>query len=667
MSLWRTGVLFARLVRPRLIERPLWRWRYRHGIPALDPARDLADLPGGVGAILRAAREGLGMPDPARADDWLASAAAAGLDQAAVLAAADRTVRREFELLGSGVVNVGHDPDWHRDFKSGHRWEPVKFWTIDYRDLGRNSDVKVAWDLSRFHFAPWLVQAWWATKDPKYPRAFAELLTSWLDANPTGYGVNWANAMEISLRAANLTWAFAAFEGAPGMTPGLQQRLAASLRWHGRIIRGNLEYGRRLNNHYVSDLVGLLQLGILFSATAEGRRWRSFATRRLEQQIRWQVYADGVSYEQSVSYHRLVFELFATAWAWGTRAGIRWSAEYRTRLERMADYIAAYTRADGSTPLVSDADDGRLFLFRPDTVPSDHRHALAFAAALFGRGDLKAKAGSGNATADVVFSLGPEASARYAALPVTERPERSVAFRDAGLYILRGAGCHTFLDAAPLGFENDIVHGHLDTLSFELSAPGGTFFSDSGSYLYTSDVPAYREHVRTKAHNTVVIDGEDVVPLARLWHVEADLTAPVVYRWETGGAEEVWEASHRGYTRLTDPVTHRRTVAFVPAERRWLITDRIEGKGRHRAEAYFHLHPEVTLVEVVGTRAVLRRRVGTLVVTGVVPWAVEDGWVAERYGVRRRAPVLVAKAEGEVPLTLTTTILWAPNDGAETD
>ena len=36
-SWWRSTILLARLARPRLVDRPLWRLRYRHGIPILTP------------------------------------------------------------------------------------------------------------------------------------------------------------------------------------------------------------------------------------------------------------------------------------------------------------------------------------------------------------------------------------------------------------------------------------------------------------------------------------------------------------------------------------------------------------------------------------------------------------------------------------------------------
>ncbi|HET6821215.1 MAG TPA: heparinase II/III family protein, partial [Anaerolineales bacterium] len=47
----------------------------------------------------------------------------------------------------------------------------------------------------------------------------------------------------------------------------------------------------------------------------------------------------------------------------------------------------------------------------------------------------------------------------------------------------------------------------------------------------------------------------------------------------------VWQGEHNGYKRLADPVTHKRAVLSLSANR-WLIVDHLEGKQPH----HFALH-----------------------------------------------------------------------------
>jgi uncharacterized heparinase superfamily protein len=225
---------------------------------------------------------------------------------------------------------------------------------------------------------------------------------------------------------------------------------------------------------------------------------------------------------------------------------------------------------------------------------------------------------------------------------------------------MRGSDTHIFLDGGEIGIEGDAGHGHNDVLSFELYAPGGTFVTDSGTYLYTSDPAAHRAFASTAAHNTVVVDGQEIAEFARLWHLVADHTAPRVLEWSHGDEEDRWEAEHHGYTRLAEPVVHRRSVLFQRSARTWLVRDQLLGRGRHRAELFLHLNPDARVERVDD------RTVDVSLGKGCVRIRCDDrielvnGWVAPSYGVRQPAQVLRATRDAVVPFQLTTTIEWRP-------
>jgi hypothetical protein len=654
----RLGILLG-AIRPRLLERPWWRYRHRQGVPEVSPAELLARFPSRFRAgFLGRFAEGYASRFPhvlARRAEFVAELERHPGRVAGVLAGAEQTDRLEFDVLGSGPIPLGPAVHWHRDFKSGREWPLELAWRIDYANLGEPSDVKVAWELSRFHPVAWLGQAYWLTGDERWARRFRSLVESWLEANPPGRGVNWAVPMEVAIRAANWIMGFGWFHGSPSVDEAFWLRLLACLWRHAEVIRWNLEYQRVLGNHYVSNGTGLVVLGAFFADSGQGRRWLRTGRRILEREIRRQVHPDGVSYEKSVSYHRLVLECFYLGLIRGEAAGARFSPGYRERLERMLEFTAAYTRDDGSTPLVSDADDGRVHRFAPEDRITDHRHALAVGAALFRRADLARAAGPWHQ--EPLWLLGPAA-----ARPVvpTDDPPRSRAFPAGGYYVMRGPGTHTFLDGGEIGIEGDAGHGHNDVLSLELHAPGGTFIVDSGTYLYTSDPAAHRTFAGTAAHNTVVVDGQEIAEFARLWHLVADHTAPRVLEWRSEGDEDRWTAEHRGYTRLPEPVVHRRSVQFRRAAREWLVRDQLLGRGRHRAELFLHLSPGAS-VERVDERTVdVTLGEGCVRISAGDPLEVASGWVAPSYGVKRPAPVLRAAREAEAPFELTTTIVWRP-------
>jgi uncharacterized heparinase superfamily protein len=225
---------------------------------------------------------------------------------------------------------------------------------------------------------------------------------------------------------------------------------------------------------------------------------------------------------------------------------------------------------------------------------------------------------------------------------------------------MRGPDTHTFLDGGEIGIEGDAGHGHNDVLSFELHAPGGAFIVDSGTYLYTSDPAAHRAFASTAAHNTVVVDGQEIAEFARLWHLVADHTAPRVLEWSSEAEEDRWTAEHHGYSRLPEAVVHRRSVRFRRATREWLVRDELLGKGRHRGELFLHLSPEARVDRVDDHTVDVTLREGTLRVRTDDPLEVVSGWVAPSYGLRKTAAVLRAAREGTAPFELITTIVWRP-------
>ncbi len=230
----------------------------------------------------------------------------------ATIESAEQICAHRFDLLGSGPTDLGPQIDWHRDFKSGFRWNPRVFSTrLRYGDVS-GADVKVPWELSRFQHLATLGKAYWLTNDSRYATEFVAQLTHWMAENPPQFGVNWACTMDVAIRAFNWLWGYAFFHDAPQVTPAFRRTLAGSLLAHGRYVRRNLERGADgiTSNHYLANLVGLAGLGFACPIFREAQAWRDFSLAETFREIERQVHADGGDYESSIPYHRLVTEMF---------------------------------------------------------------------------------------------------------------------------------------------------------------------------------------------------------------------------------------------------------------------------------------------------------------------------------------------------------------------
>ncbi len=594
--------------------------------------------------------------DPAEARRRAAALAEARPDLAArVRAKAQEALDHVVDLLGSGPVNLGGRIDWHRDFKVGTAWPPdVLADDQDYLRLGEACDVKMPWELSRCHHWVTLGRAYALDADPRYAREFVAQLDSWMDDNPWPYGVNWGRAMEVAVRTVNWLWAAALFAKAPEFSSAHQMRFLKAVLQHGRHILDNLEFADNNGNHYLSNGVGLLFLGVLLPDLADADTWRKKGLEIVWGEIEHQVHPDGVDFEQGIGYQGLVAEFWYSCVALCQKHNLPVSPQARQRLEKMFDFMLAYTRPDGTFPQVGDNDDGRLANIDDEPVGSHQRH-LAVAGVLFDRRDLLAAAGDALETA--VWLCGPA----VLAAPAESRRRTSQGFEHGGFYVMRADDSVMLIDAGEIGMRGLGGHGHNDVLTFDLWAAGAPLLVDSGTYTYTAD-PEARQALRgTSAHNALRVDGQETSRLGGdrwLWLIEND-AHPRDVTWQSNEERDVFAGSHDGYRRLPEPVMHTRRISFDKTRRWWRIDDSLSGTGEHLVELFFH--PGVAF-ELHDGAVILRAPLADLWL--FPPSEAEcrqaDGCISRGYGLREPAPVLVYAVRASVPLALRTDLVLVP-------
>jgi hypothetical protein len=581
-----------------------------------------------------------------------------------LVADADRSLRHEFELLGSGPVALGERMPWLTDFKTGKTWPLQYCRRIEYNELDRPTDVKVPWELSRCqHFAR-LGQAYWLTGDDRYPREFVAEVHDWIDANPYAWSVNWACAMDVALRAVSWIWGFYFMADAPACAPReFRSELLRSLYLHGEFVATHLEKADVNGNHYLCDGVGLVFLGCLFGTTPRGRRWRAMGRDLVVSEILNQVTADGVDFEQSTAYHRLVLEAFLTSYLLLEKHGEPIPQDAWARLERMCDYVEAYTKPSGLAPLVGDADDGRVQALGSQAV-GDHRYLLSTAAVRFGRADFKARA---ECFFDESFwTLGPDGLARFRALPTVAPSTQSRAFPDGGFYVLRSADAHVFIDCGEVGMRGRGGHGHNDILSFELFLNGMNVVTDCGAYLYTASREWRNAFRSTAFHNGVQVDDEEInrfISPDALWQLVYD-AHPVAAALTRSRSVDRFCGAHDGYERLTYPVTHTREFVLDRERARVFVRDSLTGTGWRQLSWRFHLDPAIS-PEYDGRTVRLSNGAREIwMIPGVsaldARLDIEDGWVSPSYGVRVQTKVLVWRTRASLPVTASFLFAESP-------
>jgi uncharacterized heparinase superfamily protein len=530
---------------------------------------------------------------PGAALDPASLAAAFPEEPVRVAAGAGAALEHRVDMLGSGPTTLPDPIDWHADIKTGRRWPPAYARSIAYVDLADASDVKLPWELSRLQWLIPLGQAYLLDGDDRYAAESARILDDWIAANPYGGSVNWAVTMEPSLRILVLTWMFHVFAASEAWSDhDFRLRFLRALFLHGDFVARNLERSDVNGNHYTANAAGLVLAGLFFDEGSRPTAWAEQGWQILLEELPRQVTPDGVDFEASIAYHRLVTELFLLPALYRDRLGLDVPRWYWDRLALMARFSFAATRPDGTTPLIGDHDDARALPLGSQSL-GDHRY-LAGVLAAWGEDQLR----------DAVAGPQSEAAWLLGADAVASLPEHppvaagSAAFADAGFYVMRGPQTHVFVDAGPVGLAGRGGHGHNDCLSFEAWLDGVLLVTDSGCYVYTASAE-WRNLMRaTAAHNTPMVDGAEQNRLdpRSLWTLEYD-AVPEVRRWESGPRSDLLVASHAGYRRLPEPVTPVRSIAVDHELSLLVVADAFEGRGDHKLQVPFHLAPNVRAEE----------------------------------------------------------------------
>ena len=535
---------------------------------------------------------------PAGTASWVPTAA-----RASVLAAADRLMRGEWEVLGVTRTDL-EQPDWFYDPVTGRRSAPDRYaFRINQRSEEQVGNVKQVWEISRLQHLTLLATAWFLTRDEPYARRVADQLRSWWRENPFMSGVHWTSGIEIGIRLISLAWIRRLLDDWPGVAALFEQDELAvqQIRWHQQYLAAFRSRGSSANNHVIAEAAGQVVASCAFPWFPESERWRRESAGLLERALFRNTFPSGIGRELASDYQCFVAELGLLAAVEAGAAGHPLGAAAWQRLCAMADSAAALVDERLRPPRQGDGDDGRALLLDAPVRGGGWPSLLALGEALFGRLDWWPPV-TASAASTIVGALG--GGAREVPGRPGRRPSR---FADAGVTLLRTNGdgepeiwCR--LDGGPHGYLGIAAHAHADALSVEVRYGGVEVLADPGTYCYHGE-PAWRSYFRsTIAHNTLEVEGRNQSaeggPFLWLRHANGR-EIDVVDTGDVAG----WTADHDGYLSLRPPARHRRSVSLDRPARFIDVVDEIDG-GSYEVRLAFHLGPDIQ-AELDGACAIL--------------------------------------------------------------
>ena len=482
-------------------------------------------------------------------------------------------------------------------------WHTYRDGKIDwsYNATRNNPDVAytMEWQcqLNRMFFWVEMAGAYAKEKNEAYPKVWAKQLHGWIEqaGEPPKKSAAEINAREglwrtidTAIRLGNC-WprAFFTFLNSPSIKDAdIIAYLRTTIDQARHLRQKNTE-----TNFLLMEMNALVVTSAIFPELKEADEWRSYAMRRLLEEMKTQLLPDGAHVELSTGYHNdVVIGNFVNPVDALKCVGMgdKVPPQYFENLEKAFEWTMALVTPDGKRPTSNSSWIGaasttfkiavRLFPWRDDF--------LWFA------------------------SNGLEGV----------HPEWTSKLLDwSGFAVMRSGwesdANYLMFDIGPLG----AGHWHNDKLTVNMWPYGRRLLFDNGGGQYERS--KWREYsVASYAHNTVIVDGlsqnrpsgkqwpnfeekktiPDFIsqePIDALWHSDA------VYDFATGLYDSTYGTANVGKQKFR-PATHRRSVLFVKPDL-FIVADTLTplDDKSHEYEARWHL---------LSTRASLDKFTGTV-------------------------------------------------------
>lgn len=549
------------------------------------------------------------------------------IDSERTIEVAEIALQHKYDILGSGYITINRG-EWCIDQKSGYCWEAGK-WHAKYLKEKSviNADIKFPWEYSRCHHLLWLGSAYLINKDDKYAKEVVDTILDWIKQNPYNRTVNWSCSMEVAIRCINWLYAVSMISESPSINNDFISIFQNSLYDHGRHIYANLEYSTVYNaNHYYSNIVGLIYLGILFKDNPKAKIWLNFAINEYCHETRMQYLPSGANYENSISYHRLTTEMALCGYYCIKRANIPLPVDIRARLIHALYFVAAYMKNSGA-PLIGDNDDGRFLPIIKRSF-SDHSYLTEVDSPelLVWSCDTESIIDKSLVDAIPRFYLGESGNA----IIKTTDIYLFVSNSEPSRYVEYGK---TFIP----------THTHNDKLSFEVAIKGENIFIDPGTYCYTSDPSVRNEFRSTRKHNTIFVDDEEqnIIPDNNVFAITQNVHIDSLNVRVDAKKQYICEGSYSTYK---ERLHHERK--FIVWEKQIEIIDIItKNGGDHKCISSFHLAPTIDVNVIDNNKILLHTEEGNelhmIIKTNAdVQILVDEDTVSPHYGELKRSKTI---------------------------
>lgn len=434
-------------------------------------------------------------------------------------------------------------------------------------------DIKYVWEKSKFSYLLYIARNDYKFKEDHSQFVFDEII-SWIDHNPPNTGPQYICSQEISIRLMNWSLLLFFYAKSESLTNEKWQKILNSIRIQIEHVYKNINFSRIAvrNNHAVTECLALYLIPTFFPFLNKALKFKKKGLQWFEEEIEYQLYADGSDNQFSFTYHRVKVQLLSwyLATAKANNEDIPQVIEQRAKATLQFLFNMMANHQKGYLPNFG-ANDGSIYFKLNDCDYRDFRPQLIALADLLGV-ELQGLELSKDIKEDAFYFT--EALTKRNHI-ISLNSQQGISDYENGGYVLINEDNVQTVFKTP-EYKDRISQD--DYFHLDIWVNGENFMMDTGSYLYNTTPKTFNYFNGVQGHNTASVSGFNHLKKGPsfIW-----LMKPKHIKTTTKENDSFYEVC--SHMRVFYPYLHelKRTIQKSKKTKLWTITDEVFQKKKH--------------------------------------------------------------------------------------
>lgn len=463
---------------------------------------------------------------------------------------------------------------------------------VDLTNAWNDKDLQHLWRYN-LHYFEYLFRLGYEylrdSSNDQYYDKFKYLIQNWMENNLLGFGDGWY-PYTISIRITSWISVYQMFKHRIISDRDFNERFIESIYLQYKYLKSNQEKDV-LGNHYFENIKAIIIGSIFFEDVNVKEKFKEELIKQLEEQI----LEDGMHFELSPMYHKIILEDLIKITCWLKDDSIYNQLIFY--IQKMIDVTFSFENEFGKTPAFNDSADG---------ISKEYESLLI--------------------TCKKYFDLTPQFKSE---------------FESSGFYIIKDNCKSLIFDTGDICPSYLPAHGHCDALSFELSLKNKPIIVNSGTYMYQNG--KWRSYFRsTASHNTVFISGKEQSQFWGSFRVAKRIKKVRRKQFDYRNIK-FYAGSYISY--CNDE--HIRYIGNIDKSK-IIVLDYVKSAKKENIESYLHFAPGVCVdIEDSVAKVVFDRTSMRIHVFGISRCEIDKGWYSDKFNVKEENKVLIFKKSNQ--------------------